>query len=72
MIKINYIPTFVGDYNLVGEKMSEICLECYNEIMGTNIRYLVSKFTRICASHDPISALTEMRGKSLPCLKGGG
>ena len=36
MIKINYIPTFVGDYNLVGEKMSEICLECYNEIMGTN------------------------------------
>ena len=52
--------------------MSEICLECYNEIMGTNIRYLVSKFTRICASHDPISAQTEMRGKSLPCLKGGG
>ena len=51
MIKINYIPTFVGDYNLVGEKMSEICLECYNEIMGTNDppeKYVLSKDLDIC------------------------
>ena len=51
MIKINYIPTFVGDYNLVGEKMSEICLECYNEIMGTNDppdKYVISKDLDVC------------------------